>query len=120
MINTTSKSSLGRRGLISLHRLYHLEKSGQELKAGTGRQELKQRLWRDAAHCPAPCGSFSLLSYTTQDYLPIGGSIHSGRGLSLSNINLENVQKTLTGQSEADISLSQMTLDGVELRNKPK
>lgn len=41
-------------------------KSGQELKAGTRRQELMQRPWRDAAYRLAPHGLLILLSYRTR------------------------------------------------------
>jgi hypothetical protein len=40
-----------------------VHQSEEELKAGTWRQELMQRLWRGAAYWLAPHGFFSLLSF---------------------------------------------------------
>lgn len=50
--------------------IHHEEKSGQELKAETQRQELKQRPWRSAAPWLPPRGLLGLLSYIIQDHGP--------------------------------------------------
>jgi predicted TIM-barrel fold metal-dependent hydrolase len=60
--------------------LYHQGKTGQELKAGTWWQELKQRLKRRPSCWLAFHGLHSQLSYTDQDHLPKGGTIHSHLG----------------------------------------
>ena len=49
-------------------------------RARTWRQELMLRPWRGAAYWLAPHSLFSLLSYRTQDHLPIGGTTHIGLG----------------------------------------
>lgn len=54
------------------------------MKAGTWRQELLQKLYRNAAYWLAPCGFPSLFSYTTQNHLYVdgGSTAHSTLGLS--------------------------------------
>ena len=47
--------------------VHHGGKSGQELKAGTWRQKLKQRPQRNDAYWLALLGLFILISYTIQD-----------------------------------------------------
>jgi hypothetical protein len=47
-------------------------------RAGTWRQELMQRPWRDAACLLAPQGLLSLLSYRTQDLQLRDGTTHNG------------------------------------------
>jgi hypothetical protein len=49
-------------------------------RAGTWRQELMQRPWRDTAYWLASPGLLSLLSYRTQDCQPRDGTIHNGLG----------------------------------------
>jgi hypothetical protein len=49
-------------------------------RAGTWRQELMQRPWRDAAYWLASPGLLSLLSYRTQDHQPRDGTTHHGLG----------------------------------------
>ena len=49
-------------------------------RAGTWRQELMQRPWRNAASRLASPGLLSLLSYRTQDYQPRDGTTHNGLG----------------------------------------
>jgi hypothetical protein len=49
-------------------------------RAGTWRQELMQRSWRDAAHWLASRGLFSLLSNRIQEHKPKDGPIHNGLG----------------------------------------
>jgi hypothetical protein len=46
--------------------------------AGTWRQELMQRPWRDVTYWLASPGFLSLLSYRTQDYHPRDGTTHNG------------------------------------------
>ena len=92
-------------------------KPGQELKAGTWRQELKQRPWRGAAYWLALHGLLSLLSYKTHVYLPRGDTAQSGLGPSTSIIKEEYALQTClpTGQSDrgifsAKVSHCQMTV----------
>jgi hypothetical protein len=47
-------------------------------RAGTWRQELMQRPWRDVPYWLASPGLLSLLSYRTQDYQPRDGTAHNG------------------------------------------
>jgi hypothetical protein len=49
-------------------------------RAGTWRQELMQRPWRDAAYWLASSGLLRLISYRTQDYQPRDGTTHNGLG----------------------------------------
>lgn len=67
---------------VALH-LTGYTPSPRELKAGTLRQELKERPWRNAVYLFAFSG-FSdfdgLLSYTIQDHRPRGGTIHKRLG----------------------------------------
>lgn len=55
--------------------VHHWRKSGQELKAGTWRQELKQRPYRNAAYRLARHGLLSQLGCTSHDHLPKGSTI---------------------------------------------
>lgn len=54
----------------------HWEQSGQELKVGIWRWELKQKPWRNAACQLAPHILLSLLSYTVKTQLSRTGSTH--------------------------------------------
>jgi len=63
---------------LSLH--FDIICSTTELKAGTGRQELKQRPWRITAYWLASHGLLSLLSCRTEDHQPRDGATHSGLG----------------------------------------
>lgn len=45
-----ARTNLGRKGFVSAHRSQSIVKSGQELKTGTLRQQLKQKPWRRAAY----------------------------------------------------------------------
>lgn len=47
-MHTITKSSMGTKGILWFIG-YHQGKLGQELKAGTRRQKLKQRPWKNAA-----------------------------------------------------------------------
>jgi hypothetical protein len=47
-------------------------------RAGTWRQELIQRLWRDVTYWLVSPGVISLLSYRTQDCQPRDGTTHNG------------------------------------------
>jgi hypothetical protein len=47
-------------------------------RAGTWRQELMQRPWRDVLYWLASPGLLSLLSYRTQDHQPRDGTTHNG------------------------------------------
>lgn len=67
--------------------LHHREKSGQELRAGTWRQELKPTPWRVAAYWLDLPSLFSLLSYVPQDDLPMVDTSYSGLGFLILTIN---------------------------------
>jgi hypothetical protein len=74
------EASWGGKGLFNLYfhiAVRHQRKSGLELKQ-VRKQELMQRLWRDAAYWLASPGSLSLPSYRTQDYQPRNGTTHNG------------------------------------------
>lgn len=58
-------------------RLFHEEKSGQEHKAGTWRQEQLQRTQRNAASWLVLHSWISLPSDTCEDHLRRDGAIHS-------------------------------------------
>lgn len=60
------KGMWGGKGLFDFHILSHSPL--REASAGTWRQELTQRSWRDTAYWLAPQGLLSLLSYRTQDH----------------------------------------------------
>jgi len=49
-------------------------------RAGSRRQELMQRPWRDVTHWLASPGLLSLLSYRTQDHQPRDVTTHNGLG----------------------------------------
>ena len=56
----------------------HGRKLGQELKAGTQRQEVKQRPWREAAYWFESRLTFNyLLIQLRTNYIPGGGATHS-------------------------------------------
>jgi hypothetical protein len=65
--NTITKSNLGRKCLFELHVLttvHYEKKTGQELKAGTWRQELKQKPWRKIVYWLSLHSLLGLLSLT--------------------------------------------------------
>jgi hypothetical protein len=47
-------------------------------RAGTQRQELMQRPWREVTYCLASPDLLSFLSYRIQDYQPRDGTTHNG------------------------------------------
>lgn len=72
VINTVTKSNLGRERLILLILPHHQRKFQQKL-----RQEVMQKAWRSVAYELAPHGLHILLSYSTQDHQPMDGTAHS-------------------------------------------
>ena len=71
---------LGKEKVISGWCLPYITEGSQDRnsnKAGTWRQELMERPWRNAAYWLAPHGLLSLLSYSTQDHQPRSGTAHS-------------------------------------------
>ena len=88
------KATRGGKGLCCFQfhsTVYYLEKSGQELRAGTWKQELMQRPWRGAAYWLVPHGMINLCSYRTQDHQPRDGPSHNGLSSFVPSINQENV-----------------------------
>ena len=83
----------GEKGFIWLIPLHHSplveeEKSREELKqAGTWRQELMQRSWRNTVYWLIQHGLLSLLSYRTQDHQLRGGITSNGLGPPTSIMN---------------------------------
>ena len=76
---------------------WYLRKSRNKLKAGTWKQELKQRSWRSAGCCFYSLSGllFHLLfSYMVQVQMPMVGAGHSGLGYLTSIINQSNSSKT--------------------------
>lgn len=57
--------------------VYHRGKPEKELKARTQRRETDAGPRRNSAHWLALHGLFSLLSYSTRDYMSGGGAAHS-------------------------------------------
>ena len=88
----------------------------REVRAGTCRQELKQRPWKDAAYCLALHCWLSYLLYTALDHLPRGGTAHSGLHPPTPIINQEKALTDLPiSQSDGgifsiDVLASKMTL----------
>jgi hypothetical protein len=61
----------------------YISTSQSILRISPGRnteQELKQRPWKITAYLVALCGLINLLSYTTQDHLPMNSMAHSELG----------------------------------------
>jgi hypothetical protein len=79
MEGDNDQKQLEEEGLISSYTwitAQHGGKSGQELKAGTWMQELKQRPWRNTADWLASHGLLSLLSCTLRDHFPRDSTTH--------------------------------------------
>jgi hypothetical protein len=71
------------------------------------RQEIKQRSLRTLFAGLFPHGLLSLLSYISQDHLPMGNATHNGLSPPVSIINQKNIPIDLvTGQSDRDIFLN--------------
>lgn len=83
-----TKAVWGAKGLFSLHNpTYSLLR---EAKAGTGRQELKQKPCKKAPYWIIPYGLL-----TTQDHLPTGNTSHSKLSFSTSITNQEKFSHNL-------------------------
>lgn len=88
---TTTKSNLKRDYLYVLKQSIIEESQGRNTRGtGTWKQELKQRSMENT-YRPASHGLLNLLSYTSQDHLPRGGTAPSGLCSPSSNINGENI-----------------------------
>ena len=89
-------------------------KPGQELQAGTWRQELKQKLWRSAV-CWFSSHSLCIL-LTSQGHQPTGGTSNSGLGSLSSITSQENIPKVYTQANlvetfpSTEVSSSQISL----------
>jgi len=78
-----TKKKVGKERVYSAYTstLLLITKGSQERnshRAGTWRQELMQRPWRDIAYWLASPGLLNLLSYRTQDHQPRVGTTHNG------------------------------------------
>ena len=69
-------------------------KPGQELTAGTRRQELKQRPWGTTPYWLLLYGLLSLLFYIPQNYMPMAGTTHGRLGPPTQIMNQENIPQT--------------------------
>jgi hypothetical protein len=81
-----TKKQVGEEGVYSAYTSTSLfiTKGSQDRnshRAGTWRQEVMQRPWRDVSYCLASPGLLSLLSYRTQDYQPRDGTTQNGTTL---------------------------------------
>ena len=65
VMNTRTEATWRGKGLFQLTHPDHSQPITQGSQGRNSKQELKQRLWRNAAYQPVPPGSLSLLSYTT-------------------------------------------------------
>jgi hypothetical protein len=61
-------------------KLPHHSSASKDIRTGSGRQELMQRLRRSAVFLFASHSLFSLLFYTTQDHLPRDTTTHNRLG----------------------------------------
>lgn len=92
---------------ISQLTAHHGGQWGPELnKAGTQKQELKQRPWGNAADWPASLGFLSLLSYLALNHLLRCGTL-SGQGPPTSIINQENPPRTCPQANLMEVILDQ-------------
>ena len=83
--NIMTKRQVGEERVYSAYTstLLFITKGSQDRnshRAGTWRQELMQRPWRDVTYWIASPGLLSLLSYRTQDYQLRVGTTHNGLG----------------------------------------
>lgn len=107
----------------SMDSVRHPGKLEQELEAGTRKQELMQRLWRNTAYCLVPPGLLSLFSYMPQDHLP--GDALPTVGCTLPDQSSIKKKKTLQGHTyrpvlwrlffSFEVCFSQMTLTCIKL-----
>lgn len=87
---------------------YHEEKSGQELKKGTWRQKLKQKLWVSTAYWFAPLGFLGLIFfYILWSHLSTNVTAHMGW---LFHIN-HQLRKCPAGQPNEGIFFSVEVLE---------
>lgn len=98
MIKHHNQDSLWRKRFISLRLPNHslsLKKviAGTQKRAGTWRQKLIKKWWRNATYWLALHGFFSQLSSSTQDHQPRVGSTHSKLGHPISIIGQENAPR---------------------------
>lgn len=98
VINTVAKSMSENKGffwfILPDNKPPLLQESGQELKAGTRKKELKQDPYSNAACWLASHGVLSSLSYRTQDYPPRSGMACSSLNLHMTISNQENAPET--------------------------
>lgn len=93
MIKIVTKSNLGRKKIhyIFCFPIHQEGKSGQERKAATRREELKQGPQRNSGYRISPPALLNLLLYNSQDHQIRVGALHSGVGNSTSITNEENM-----------------------------
>jgi hypothetical protein len=79
--NTMTKKQIGEERIYSAYTFTLLFTTNRNShRAGTWRQELMQRPWRDVTYRLASPGLLSLLFYRTQDYQPRDGPTHNELG----------------------------------------
>jgi hypothetical protein len=81
--NIITKKQVGEERVYSAYTsiLLFITKGSQERyshRAGTWRQELRQKPWRNAAYCLASPGLLNVFSYRTQGHQPKDGTTHNG------------------------------------------
>lgn len=117
---TQRKVNLRKKELISASDsqiiFYQGVKSGQELKAGTQRQELKHRSSRNNAYWLVPPSFLSLLSYISQDHLLSCSTVPNELGLptSFTNQKIPHIQSIIEAFSQLIFS-TQITLASLKL-----
>lgn len=99
--------NLGKKGIILSYSLPipHEVKSGQRFMEGNLGTGTDAEATEGAVYWPAPHSLLCLLSFTTQDHLPMGGTADSKWGPPTRTINQENVPIDLpTGPSDGEYS----------------
>ena len=113
------KSNLGRQGFISLTVSYD-SSSSKAVRAGTWKQELMQRPWREAAYWLAFHGLLSLLSNRTQGHQLRGSTTRKAQALPQQTLIKKMTYRfayslILGGIFLVEVPSSQMTLACVKL-----
>ena len=89
-------------------RSFHLR--GQKLRARSWRQELKQKPWRGATYWLALYGLLSLLSYSTENYQPRGGTSYKNHQSSVIKLTTGLLRPASRGIFSTEVSLSELVV----------